>query len=235
MSMSRLTVAAIAGAAVLTVGAAGALVVAKQSHQQSADIQVSVKAINKSAAAGGALVYRVYVTNNGPDTAKAVKFQDRETEGVFADIAPTPKSTQGSCTDTSSSPPSPSCDLGDIASGQTVVIVVAASVISRPPTAESPRGHVTAAISASLASDPKPGNNTATLSVGIAEPSPIGDSDLNALIDAGKNCSGMAPGAPDWLGSWTEAQSELENGNVIHAMSVLQAAAVDGFSKLSTS
>jgi uncharacterized repeat protein (TIGR01451 family) len=128
-----------------------------------ADLSVTV--IHGAARAGDPLVFRVTVTNSGPDTATAVTLTDTwpsDATDSFGSATP----AAGSC-----NPPSGNtvtCALGNLASGATVTvdIKIAGAVVNGTagvgPTPTSDQQYTDSASASGATADPNPANNSAT-------------------------------------------------------------------------
>ena len=103
--------------------------------------------------AGNTLTYNLTVTNSGPDTATNVQVADTLPGGVTL-VSATP--SQGTCAGAV-------CNLGSMANGGNVTIIVVAAV---NPGATGPL--VNSATVSATETDPAPGNNTATASTNLA-------------------------------------------------------------------
>jgi uncharacterized repeat protein (TIGR01451 family) len=138
---------------------------------------VSASAADTTITEGQAGTLAVKVANNGPDTAAGVKLKlsagsDAKLESATSD--------QGSCSASGSN--GLGCDLGDLASGQTVTVMVKASGAAA--------GMATLTAHATTdATDPNPGNNVAQATVTIKA----------ANNGGGKKGGGGGGGAFGWL------------------------------------
>jgi uncharacterized repeat protein (TIGR01451 family) len=132
---------------------------------KSADLSLAGSATPNPVATGGALKYILTVTNHGPDPATGVIVTDPLPAGLAATSA---TAGQGTC-----SIGSPvSCNLGTLASGQSVPVTVTAAVTAAQGTLVN-----TPSLSSSVA-DPNPGNNSVTVSTPVASSGPGQGADL---------------------------------------------------------
>jgi uncharacterized repeat protein (TIGR01451 family) len=121
---------------------------------KSADLSLAGSATPNPVLTGGALKYTLTVTNHGPDPATGVIVTDPLPAGLAATSA-TPG--QGTC-----SIGSPvSCNLGTLASGQSVPVTVTAAVTAIQGTLVN-----TPSLTSNVA-DPNSGNNSITLSTPV--------------------------------------------------------------------
>ena len=118
----------------------------------AADLRVVLSDSPDPVAARGELTYTVDVTNNGPDTASGVTVLTRAPGTRFV-------SASDGCTVVKGKNAGISCDLGDIASGDTKTVTIVVKAGRKSVTA-------TSTVSSST-SDPDSGNNTDTETTGI--------------------------------------------------------------------
>jgi uncharacterized repeat protein (TIGR01451 family) len=140
-----------------------------------ADLQVSGSASTGSPNPGAPYTYTFQVKNAGPDSADASTFTDALPAGAAFSYA-TVNGVAGACAATNGVV---SCSLGTIAKGSQATVVVGATA---PVAAGSFSSTGTAA---SSASDPQPGNNSATVTVQVKVatcPLPAGQTTLNGLV-----------------------------------------------------
>lgn len=135
------------------------------------EAQVADLAVLKTVAAtpvevNETIVFTVTVTNNGPTGADLVTLEDTLPAGVnFVSATP----DQGTCLVTGQTL---ACDLGTVASGDAVVVLVQAS-------SATPGDYVNTVTVASTALDPDPNNNTSSVAFGVVA------SGGGALIEGG--------------------------------------------------
>ena len=130
----------------------------------TADLSVTKTDAPDPAITGGPLTYTLSVTNSGPDTATAVVLRDTLPASGF-----TFGSASAGCTLAAGVV---TCDLGNVASGQTVTRTISGTV-----GCSLANGTVlsnTAAVTAGPAVvDPDPGDNVATETTGVSNPPPV--------------------------------------------------------------
>jgi uncharacterized repeat protein (TIGR01451 family) len=136
------------------------------SGAKSADLSLAGSATPNPVTSGGALKYTLTVTNHGPDPATGVIVTDPLPAGLAATSA-TPG--QGTCT--LGSPVS--CNLGTLASGQSVPVTLTAVVTAAQGTLVN-----TPSLTSGVA-DPNPGNNSVTMSTPVTSSGPAQGADLS--------------------------------------------------------
>jgi uncharacterized repeat protein (TIGR01451 family) len=133
------------------------------------DLGVTIGGAPPGVAQGDLVTYTIEVTNNGPETAPAVRVLDTLDAGLVVESA---SASQGTCALTGAGA---SCDLGTVPAGATATIsVVAVGALVGPQTS-------LATIQWS-GSDPVPGNDTASASTNVIAGAPADVSITNTGI-----------------------------------------------------
>jgi uncharacterized repeat protein (TIGR01451 family) len=128
-----------------------------------ADLAITKTASAPSVIAGGRLTYTLLVSNAGPNTAPSVAVDDPLAARATAVSA---SATQGTCTVT---PARVTCALGDLASGgQAQVLITVAVAASAGGTTLTNTATVSSTIT-----DPRPHDNTASVSTPVTALSPV--------------------------------------------------------------
>jgi uncharacterized repeat protein (TIGR01451 family) len=223
MLRQRVVIATAIGAVVLS--GAGAAVVAATTGG-GADLQIQKISLQDLASPGGVLRYLITVTNRGPDDATDVALDEQQPEGIFGDVAPTPTTTQGTCTAHPSSPPSLNCNLGTIPAKGKAIVAVDASIIGRPPVPGSDRGYVRSIATISSPDDPAAHNRKSELKVRIEEPSALSASEIQLLLDAANACVGVVANLP-FRDALMGVVQERASGQVPVDLSILGSALYD--------
>lgn len=126
---------------------------------QSADLGIAVSDSPDPVTAGANLSYTITVTNNGPSQASGVSMTDALAAGASF-VSATP--SQGTCAGTSALV----CSLGNLANAATATITLVLAWNSGGTKTN------TASV-ASCSTDPASGNNSATATTAVSNPSPL--------------------------------------------------------------
>jgi large repetitive protein len=145
---------------------------------QAADLEVIKTSDEKSAIAGGGVVYRVAVVNHGPSDATSVEVSDT----LPAGLTPISVETgQGSCTTAGQSI---SCALGALAADSTATVVITAALDS----GYSGTSLANTATATSPVPDPDDDNNSSTITI------PVGTS-ADVAVSKQAEPSSVTPGS----------------------------------------
>ena len=127
--------------------------------QVNADLSITKTATPAVVAVGGNITFNIGVTNAGPDAAPNVVVTDNIPAGLTV-VSATP-SQGGPCVGAGAGPVTVTCPLGTINALGSATVAIVATVTAAGPI-------VNTAVVSSAATDPTPGNNTATATAAAA-------------------------------------------------------------------
>jgi uncharacterized repeat protein (TIGR01451 family) len=160
---------------------------------------------------GGALFYKISVTNTSSANNTGVVLTDQLPPEIF-DIIGTPTTDHGTC-DKSGSWPSTTitCRLGSLAPHETATIYFTASIIVRHPSGE-PRPPGSFVNNVYVRSDQQNRETSASVET-VINVKGISDADYNELVRTVESCVGLVPGIGTLAGFvWQIIGRDIESG-----------------------